>query len=221
MKRKNLSLVFAAVLAVLAIVLTSGCMGNQKEVKEGVTVNKTTDHESVIKAIKDNIKKEYDWKIIELKAAALKTAKENEGLIENETEEILKNLTKEDLLNNADEYGLGKDEISYIKGMTADEFEKFKEKTLKPYVTKAVKENVMNGVKESVNEYNYTILEIKPKDEIKDIDVYLDAYSISDKVKKDVKKKINNGSYVVIIEMNIGTKFNTAEVCDKKGKIIK
>ncbi|MDI6730345.1 MAG: hypothetical protein QMD06_02240 [Candidatus Altarchaeum sp.] len=215
-QEKNLSLVFAAgvVGIVLMLVLISGCMENAQN-KE---VNDTTDYKSIVK---DNLKAEYDWKIIELKATTLKEVSKNNELIENETEEILKNITKNDLLTNADEYGLDEKDISYIKGLTADGFENFKNETLKPYVADATKKTIMDAFKEAVDEYNYIILEVKSKDEIKDIDVYLDAYSISEEMKEDVKKKMNNGTYVAVVEMDIATKFNVAEICDGKGKIIK
>ncbi len=216
MQGKNLSLVFAAgvVGIVLILVLISGCMENAQN-KE---VNDTTYYKSIAK---DNIKTEYEWKILELKATTLKAASENDELIENETEEILKNLTKDNLLNAADEYGLGEEEISYIKGMTAEDFENFKNETLKPYATDEAKKNIIDTIKEAADEYNFTILDVKSKDEIKNIDTYFDAYSIGEGMKEDVKKKMNNGTYVAIIEMDVATKFNVAEICDGKGKIIK
>ncbi|PKP59689.1 MAG: hypothetical protein CVT88_04845 [Candidatus Altiarchaeales archaeon HGW-Altiarchaeales-1] len=181
-------------------------------------VNDTTDYKSIVK---DNIKTEYGWKIIELKTTTLKAASENDELIENETEEILKNITKDGLLKEADEYGLDEEEISYIKGMTADDFENFKNETLRPYAADEAKKNIKEAIKEVADEYKFTILDIKSKDEIKDIDIYLDAYSIGDDMKEDVKKKMNNGTYVAVVEMDVATKFNVVEVCDGKGKIIK
>ncbi|PKP55605.1 MAG: hypothetical protein CVT89_07985 [Candidatus Altiarchaeales archaeon HGW-Altiarchaeales-2] len=216
MHGKNLSLVFAAgvVGIVLIMVLISGCMENAQN-KE---VTDTTDYKSIVK---DNIKAEYDWKIIELKATTLKAASENDELIENETEEILKNITKDGILKEADEYGLGEEEISFLKNLNREEFENFKNETLRPYAADEAKKNIKEAFKDVVDEYNYTILEIKSKDEIKDIDVYLDAYSIGDDIKEDVKKKMNNGTYVAVVEMDVATKFNVVEVCDGKGKIIK
>jgi len=221
MQEKNLSLVFAAGIVgiVLMLVLISGCMENaqNKEVNniQNKEVNNITDYKSIVK---DNIKTEYDWKIVELKTTTLKAASENEELIENETEEILKNITKDDLLTNANEYGLDEEEISYIKGLTADDFENFKNETLRPYVIDTAKKNIMDAFKEAVNEYDYTILEVKSIDEIRDIDVYLDAYSIDDEMKKDIKKKMNNGTYIAVIEMDVATKFNVVEICDRERK---
>ncbi len=120
------------------------------------------------------------WKIIELKETTLKAASENDELIENETEEILKNLTKDNLLNDVDEYGLSKEEISYIKGMTAEDFENFKNETLRPYATDEAKKNIKDTIKEAADEYNFTISDVKSKDEIKNIDAYLDIYSIGE-----------------------------------------
>jgi len=40
-------------------------------------------------------------------------------------------------------------------------------------------------------------------------------------MKEDVKKKINNGTYIAVVEMDVATKFNVVEICDEKGKIIK
>ncbi|OQX21213.1 MAG: hypothetical protein BWK75_03710 [Candidatus Altiarchaeales archaeon A3] len=216
MEQKNLSLVFAAgvVGIVLVLVLISGCMENDKN-KE---VNDTTDYKSIVK---DNIKTEYGWKIIELKTITLKAVGENDELIENETEEILKNFTKDDLLKNADEYGLDAEDILDIKNLNAEEFENFKNEILKPYATDAARKIIIDANKEIVDEYDWTILDVKSKDEIKDIDIYLDSYSIGDEMKEDVKKKMNDGTYVAIIKMGIATKFNVAEICDGKGNIIK
>jgi len=95
MSQKNLNLkglfVIGGIGIVLMMVMISGCTENDKN-KE---VNDTTDYKSIVK---NNIKAEYDWKIIELKTTTLKAASENDELIENETEKILKNITKEGLL---------------------------------------------------------------------------------------------------------------------------
>ncbi|OIQ04732.1 MAG: hypothetical protein COZ53_01050 [Candidatus Altarchaeum sp. CG_4_8_14_3_um_filter_33_2054] len=218
MSQKNLNLkglfVIGGIGIVLMMVMISGCTENDKN-KE---VNDTTDYKSIVK---NNIKAEYDWKIIELKTTTLKAASENDELIENETEKILKNITKEGLLKDAEEYGLDEEKISYIKNLNAEEFENFKNEELKQYAVDAAREYIKDALKKVVDEYNWTILEIKSKDEIKDIDVYLDAYSIGEDMKEDVKKKINNGTYIAVVEMDVATKFNVVEICDEKGKIIK
>jgi len=196
------------------ILMMSGCMEekNNKNVADNTTIKDI---------IKHNIETEYDWEIMKLKTITLKEASENDELIENETNEILKNITKEEILKNAKEYGLSDEDVEHIKNLNSEEFEKFKNETLRLYAIDKAKEDIMNAFKDIVEEYNYTILDIKPKDKIRDVDVYLDSYFITNETKEDIKKKLNNGSYIVIIEMNVAEKFNTAEVCDEKGNLIK
>ncbi len=196
------------------ILMVSGCMEekNNKNVADNTTIKDI---------IKHNIETEYDFEIMKLKTITLKEASENDELIENETNEILKNITKEEILKNAKEYGLSDEDVEYIKNLNSEEFEKFKNETLRLYAIDKAKEDIMNAFKEIVEEYNYTILDIKPKDKIRDVDMYLDSYFITNETKEDIKKKLNNGSYIVIIEMNVAEKFNTAEVCDEKGNLIK
>lgn len=216
MEPKKLKSMFAlgVIGTVLAVILISGCVENENK----GTINETIDYKSIAK---DNINAEYKWKILELKAATIKASGENDELIKNETEKFLKKFTKEDLLKDANEYGLSKEEISYIKSLNEEEFEVFKNETIKPYAVEEVKNNIIAAAKEVTEEYNFTILEIISLNEIKDINTYLDFHSIAEEVKADAKKKVNDGKYIAIIEMDVATKFNVVEICDERGNIIK
>lgn len=200
--------IIVTVVIVTGILLISGCVNKEE--------NKI---ENYIDICKNNIVKEYDLKIIELKSETLKLSRVDE-IIENETKKELENFTKEYLIKNAKEYDLNDEDIEYFKNLSDDEFEKWKEEYIGSKIRKDVSMAVKEAIEEVVNEYNYSIIKIKDKDEIRDIVVYLKSFGIDDETIEKAKKKFEKGKYVVIIELNTGEKLIVPEFCDEKGKII-
>lgn len=201
--------VIVGVVGIIVILLISGCVNKEEQKIE----------ENYSKICEKNIVKEYDWKIIELKSETLKSGIVDE-MIENETKKELENFTKDYLINNAKEYELDDEDIKYIKNLSDEEFEKWKKEYIAPKIKEDVSKAIEESLKEIVNEYNYTIITIKDKKDIKDIVVYLESYGISNETIENSKKKFEKAKFIAIIELNVGEKLIVPEFCDGNGKII-
>ncbi|MFN3527792.1 MAG: hypothetical protein ACK4YO_01660 [Candidatus Altarchaeaceae archaeon] len=203
-------MIVGVILGIIGILIISGCVKKEEGKIE----------ENYSKICENYIIKEYNWKIIELRAETLKAGMADE-IIENETKKELENFTKDYLIKNAKEYDLDDEDIAYLKNLTDEEFEEWKKEYIAPKIIEDVKKAIEESLREIVSEYNYSIIEIKDVKEIKDIPTYLESYGISNETIEKVKNKFGKAKFIGIVELNIGEKLIVPEFCNEKGEIIK
>jgi len=209
---KNKNIVVGVLIVLAVLIFLSGCIGTQNTEKPTVVV----DYKEIAK---NNVEHEYAWKIVQIKSEMYRTGM-SDAAIENETNIELANITKESMLENKEYYELTEEEIKDIQNLSDSDFEKFKEDYIKPGVKEYVKDTIKESLDEITAKFNFSIIDVRSKEEIPDIDVYLNSFGVDSELIQPVKEKLKKGKYIVVVELNLEERIVAIEVCDDKGEII-